>query len=58
MIVCHCYQVTDRRIKECIKNDLDPIKETKAGTGCKGCRPELNKLIRESKLIKFNIKSC
>lgn len=54
MIVCHCYQVTDQQIKDCINNKLDPIKETKAGTGCRGCRPELEKIIRKYK--RLNIK--
>jgi bacterioferritin-associated ferredoxin len=49
MIVCHCFCVSDREIRQCARNgaqDLADVgRECGAGTGCGGCRPEVASIL-------------
>jgi NAD(P)H-nitrite reductase large subunit len=49
MRVCHCRSVTDREIVSLVREDVtdvDAIGEfCGAGTGCGGCRPEVERII-------------
>jgi bacterioferritin-associated ferredoxin len=49
MIVCHCYGVSDREIRKCAREgaqDLAAVgRHCGAGTGCGGCRPELDDIL-------------
>jgi bacterioferritin-associated ferredoxin len=51
MIVCHCFRVSDRQIRECAKNGAQTVSEVGracgAGAGCGGCRPEISSLLGE-----------
>lgn len=53
MLVCHCKNVSDRDIKRCVRdsgarNRLDVARECGAGTGCGGCLPLVEDVIREA----------
>jgi bacterioferritin-associated ferredoxin len=45
MIVCHCFCVSDREIRSCVREGARGLGEIGracgAGTGCGGCRPEI-----------------
>lgn len=50
-IVCHCFQVTERKIREVIEmNDLKTVDQVthycKAGGGCGGCKDEIDEIIK------------
>jgi NifU-like protein len=52
VIVCECFGVTDEKIKrEIRKNNLHTVEDvtnfTKAGGGCGGCVPEIEKILKE-----------
>ncbi len=52
--VCYCFSVTERKIREVIAaNHLENVEEvihyTKAGGGCGGCKPDIQKLLDEMK---------
>jgi bacterioferritin-associated ferredoxin len=51
MIVCHCYQVSDREIRKCAEAGACSVSEVGrscgAGTGCGGCRPEIANIVGE-----------
>jgi NifU-like protein len=51
-IVCECFGVTDQKIRRVIQeNNLRTVEDvtnfTKAGGGCGGCVPEIEKILRE-----------
>ena len=51
-IICKCFSVTDKKIVRAIKeNNLKTVEQvtnyTKAGGGCGGCKPEIEKLLKE-----------
>jgi NifU-like protein len=51
-VVCTCFGVTDKEIKRVIReNNLSTVEQVthycKAGGGCGGCRPEIEKIIAE-----------
>jgi len=51
-IVCECFGVTDQKIKRAIKeNNLHTVEDvtnfTKAGGGCGGCIPDIEKMLME-----------
>jgi len=51
-IICECFQVSERKIRDVIReNHLTTVEEithyTKAGGGCGRCIPELEKILRE-----------
>lgn len=53
-IVCHCFGVTDERIKKVVKeNFLTTVEQvtnyTKAGGGCKSCHPAIEDLILQAR---------
>lgn len=53
-IVCHCFGITDERIKKVVKeNFLTTVEQvtnyTKAGGGCKSCHPAIEDLIRAAR---------
>lgn len=53
-IVCYCFSVTERKIREvAAANDLDTVEDvthfTKAGGGCGGCRPDIGKILEDMK---------
>ncbi len=52
MIVCHCQKVNHRRILEVIGQGARSVEEVGracgAGTGCGGCRPAIELLIRQA----------
>jgi bacterioferritin-associated ferredoxin len=45
MIVCHCFCVSDREIRSCVREGARGLSDIGracgAGTGCGGCRPEI-----------------
>lgn len=49
MIVCHCYRVSDREIRSCVREGASSVGEVghacDAGTGCGGCRPEIASIV-------------
>ena len=49
MIVCHCFCVSDREIRSCVRDGAASVAEIGkacgAGTGCGGCRPEIARLV-------------
>ena len=51
MIVCHCFRVSDREIRECAKKGAQSVSEVGrtcgAGGGCGGCRPEISSILCE-----------
>ncbi len=52
MIVCHCFYVSDREIRQCSSAGACDIADVGracgAGTGCGGCRPEIENILGES----------
>jgi ferredoxin-nitrate reductase len=52
-LVCSCNQVGDENVEDCIENgctDLEALKaNTKAGTGCGSCIPELKMMLEEKR---------
>jgi bacterioferritin-associated ferredoxin len=52
MIVCHCYRVSDRQIRQCAQEGASTVSEVGracgAGAGCGGCRPEIGNILTES----------
>lgn len=50
MYVCLCHAVTDRKIRKAIARGATSVDEITracgAGSGCGGCRPELDALLR------------
>ena len=50
MIVCHCYRVSDREIRSCVREGASSVGEVghacDAGTGCGGCRPEIASIVK------------
>jgi len=50
MILCHCKGVSDRSVRRAIQcgasNVRDVSRACGAGTGCGGCRPLIQELIR------------
>lgn len=51
-LVCECFGITDEKIKrEVRKNNLRTVEDvtnfTKAGGGCEGCVPEIEKILKE-----------
>ena len=55
MIVCHCFCVSDREIRGCVREGATSVAEIGkacgAGTGCGGCRPEIARLAEGSEPI-------
>ncbi|MEM9195503.1 MAG: (2Fe-2S)-binding protein [Myxococcota bacterium] len=53
MLICHCKRVNDRTIKSAIDDGARSIeavgRHCGAGTGCGGCRPAIDHLLRDSK---------
>ncbi len=53
MIVCHCFAVNDKTIKECIKNGANTIskikKECLVGSDCGICLEYVRVLLKEQK---------
>jgi len=49
MIVCHCFCVSDREIRQCARAGSHSVSEVgracEAGTGCGGCRPEIASIL-------------
>ena len=50
MILCHCKSVSDKSVRSAIRcgasNVRDVARACGAGTGCGGCRPLIQELIR------------
>jgi bacterioferritin-associated ferredoxin len=51
VLVCHCFAVNDRRIREAIaagaRCETDIARACGAGTDCGGCLPTVNRLLDE-----------
>jgi bacterioferritin-associated ferredoxin len=51
VLVCHCHQVCDRTIRQCIREGATSVEEVGdscgAGTGCGGCQPAIAGLLTE-----------
>jgi bacterioferritin-associated ferredoxin len=51
MRVCHCHDVSDREIRHLAMEGVAHVDEVGeycgAGTRCGGCRPEVERLVRE-----------
>lgn len=49
MLVCHCWKVCDRTIRECMDRGARSIEEVaracQAGTACGGCIPTIGALV-------------
>ena len=49
MIVCHCFRVSDREIRQCAQEGARTVcevgRECGAGAGCGGCRPAIAQII-------------
>ena len=49
MIVCHCWKLNDRELRQAIEGGAHSIEElgcaTGAGTCCGGCHPTLEELV-------------
>ncbi|MET0286116.1 MAG: (2Fe-2S)-binding protein [Polyangiales bacterium] len=54
MIVCHCYRVSDREIRSCVREGACSVGEVgnacDAGTGCGGCRPEIASIVESEQV--------
>jgi bacterioferritin-associated ferredoxin len=54
MMLCHCEGVNDRTVRSIVAEGAtdveDVIQRCGAGGGCRGCWPELRKLIDEGRL--------
>ncbi len=52
-LICKCRKVTEEEIVKAIKNGATTVEAvgevTKAGTGCGGCKPKIQKLIDANK---------
>ena len=52
MYVCLCRGVSDRKVRKAISRGATTVEEIArtcgAGSGCGGCRPELQALLRDS----------
>lgn len=50
-IVCNCFEVTEKDIREAIRNGADTVETigemTQAGTGCGGCVSRIQEIIDE-----------
>lgn len=62
-VVCHCFEVTEAVIRDVIRRqrprDLDALAAyCQAGSGCGGCRPELEELLKEERLKPENTTSA
>jgi bacterioferritin-associated ferredoxin len=53
MIVCSCHGITDRQIRQAVRNGasstLQVARRCSAGTGCGGCLPALEKIVRDER---------
>lgn len=53
MIVCHCFCVSDREIRSCVREGArgpsDIGRACGAGTGCGGCRPEIASIVEQER---------
>jgi bacterioferritin-associated ferredoxin len=49
MIVCHCFRVSDREIRQCAQEGARTVcevgRECGAGAGCGGCRPAIAQIL-------------
>jgi len=49
MIVCHCFRVSDREIRSCVREGACSVSDVgqacDAGQGCGGCRPEIASIL-------------
>jgi NAD(P)H-nitrite reductase large subunit len=52
MIVCHCFRVSDREIRQCAQDGARTVcdigRECEAGAGCGGCRPAISQILDEA----------
>jgi len=50
MILCHCMGVSDKSVRHAIQSGASSVRDVAracgAGTGCGGCRPLIQELIR------------
>jgi bacterioferritin-associated ferredoxin len=50
MILCHCMGVSDQAVRRAVRNGAGCVRDVAracgAGTGCGGCRPLIQELIR------------
>ncbi|HEX5660438.1 MAG TPA: (2Fe-2S)-binding protein [Polyangiales bacterium] len=55
MIVCHCFRVSDREIRSCVREGACSVSAVghacDAGTGCGGCRPEIASIVEGEQLV-------
>lgn len=54
-IVCHCLQVTESDIRtaivaDCVREVVDVMRSTGAGTGCTACRARIQELVAQHAL--------
>ena len=51
MIVCHCHGVSDRAVREAVREGACSLRQVaracRAGRMCGGCRPAVKRLIEE-----------
>lgn len=56
MIVCHCFRVSDREIRRCVREHGacsvgDVAHACEAGSGCGGCRPEIASIVESEQQL-------
>lgn len=55
MIVCHCHAVSDRSIRQRIRDGHDSVEEIGAccgaGTGCGGCVAAIEEIVDEERAL-------
>ena len=53
MIVCHCKAISDRRIRQAVRDgartSADVTKACEAGADCGGCHPTIEQILREER---------
>ncbi len=61
MIVCHCNIVTDRKIRDCVRNgavDLaDVTRASGAGAHCGGCTAAVEQVIEAEMLVEHSMRA-
>jgi bacterioferritin-associated ferredoxin len=59
MIVCHCFRVSDREIRSCVREGACSVGEVghacDAGMGCGGCRPEIASIIEGEQVVTLRV---
>jgi bacterioferritin-associated ferredoxin len=60
MIVCQCHAVSDRKVRQCVRNGARTLRDVErscgAGGGCGGCKRAVVEVMdRESERVGFSL---